>query len=130
MRIDPIASHGNEVSIYCGTDNGARNFTLNADTRIVEEKKVPDQLTYLKNVYDIQFVDEEVYFASENGTITYLMLNRVTLDQFEIDGSSAVQSLGMIGRSGGNVLIALSEDSSKILIYGYKILNEQFELID
>lgn len=71
-----------------------------------------------------------MYFASENGTITYLMLNRVTLDQFEIDGSSAVQSLGMIGRSGGNVLIALSEDSSKILIYGYKILNEQFELID
>lgn len=42
MRIDPIASHGNEVIIYCGTDNGARNFTLNADTRIVEEKQVPD----------------------------------------------------------------------------------------
>lgn len=124
MRIDPIASHGNEVSIYCGTDQGVRHFTLNADTHIVEEKQVPDQLTYLKNVNDIQFVDEEVYFGSENGTISYLQLNRQTLEQFEVDGGSSVQSLGMIGRSGGNVLIVLNEDSSKILIYGYKILNE------
>ena len=91
---------------------------------------MPDQLTNLKNVNDIQFVDEEVYFGSESGTVSYLLLNRQTQETFEVDGGSPVQSLAMIGRSGGNVLIVLSEDSSKILIYGYKILNEQFELID
>lgn len=52
------------------------------------------------------------------------MLNRTTLETFDVDGGSSVQSLGVIGRSGGNVLIALTEDSNKILIYGYKILNE------
>ena len=41
-------------------------------------------------MHDIQFVDEEVYFGSEDGSVTYLMLNRTTLERFDVDGGSSV----------------------------------------
>jgi hypothetical protein len=80
MKIDPITSNEKSVSIYCGTDLGVRNFNLNVESRIVEEVSLPESLQFLKNVHDIQFVDEEVYFGSENGSISYMLLNRQTVE--------------------------------------------------
>lgn len=44
MRIDPITSNDSVINIYCGTEKGVRHFSLNADTRIIEETSVPEAL--------------------------------------------------------------------------------------
>ena len=41
-------------------------------------------------MHDIQFVDEEVYFGSDDGSVTYMMLNRMSFERFEVDGASSV----------------------------------------
>ena len=53
MRLDPLTSSDKTINIYCGTEKGVRHFSVNVETRMIDENSVPNELKQLKNVYDI-----------------------------------------------------------------------------